>query len=238
MQKQLAGISIWLLLCFSAFSQERASIHGSFIQKTGTGADSDAANPGSPWSLFRESNGGKEFLLYWKSPMNFSFGREYIIEGIFAFKDLTKRWTLKDCQRMVHIAWPDLSKPELNRMGQEIETSINQYPNKPVLLVNAIHTPSHHEPIKVSGSFQESNLIKRVEPVYPEEAKQARINGPVDLTIKVDEDGNVSEIKVAAGHPLLRDAAVNAVKQWKYRPAILNDEAVSVLANVTVIFLK
>jgi protein TonB len=54
--------------------------------------------------------------------------------------------------------------------------------------------------------------------------------------VTVDEEGNVSEIKVESGHPLLRDSAVQAVKQWKYSPTLLNGEPVPVIATVTVIF--
>jgi protein TonB len=75
-----------------------------------------------------------------------------------------------------------------------------------------------------------------VDPPYPDLAKRARVSGKVILVVTVDEEGNVAECRVTSGHPLLNDAALNAVKQWKYSPTLLNGEPVPVIANVTVIF--
>jgi protein TonB len=75
-----------------------------------------------------------------------------------------------------------------------------------------------------------------VEPVYPELAKRARVQGRVILVVTVDEEGNVSDIRVSSGHPLLDEAALTAVRQWKYSPTLLNGEPVPVIATVTVIF--
>jgi len=94
----------------------------------------------------------------------------------------------------------------------------------------------HRQPIKVGGNAQESKLIRRVEPVYPELAKRARVQGRVVLVVTVDEEGSVAEIKVTNGHPLLDEAAVTAVRQWKYSPTLLNGEPVPVIATVTVTF--
>jgi TonB family protein len=92
------------------------------------------------------------------------------------------------------------------------------------------------QPIEVDGNIQESKLIRRVEPVYPELAKQARVQGRVVLVVTVDEEGSVAQIKVRNGHPLLYEAAITAVKQWKYSPTLLNGEPVPVIATVTVRF--
>ena len=96
--------------------------------------------------------------------------------------------------------------------------------------------PVKRDPIKVGGNVQESKLIRRVEPVYPELAKRARVQGRVILVVTVDEEGNVSDIRVSSGHPLLDEAALTAVRQWKYSPTLLNGEPVPVIATVTVIF--
>jgi protein TonB len=96
--------------------------------------------------------------------------------------------------------------------------------------------PVKRDPIRVGGNVQESKLIRRVEPVYPELAKRARVQGKVVLVVTVDEEGNVTDIKVTSGHPLLDEAAKSAVSQWKYSPTLLNGEPVPVIATVTVIF--
>ena len=97
--------------------------------------------------------------------------------------------------------------------------------------------PKKKEPIRVGGNVQSSKLIQRVEPKYPELAKRARIQGIVLLQVTVGESGNVTDIKVIRGHPLLNDGAVSAVRQWKYSPTLLNGEPVPVIATVTVNFI-
>jgi TonB family protein len=91
-------------------------------------------------------------------------------------------------------------------------------------------------PIKVGGNVQESKLIHKVEPIYPELALKARVSGKVVLVITVNEGGFVSDVKVASGHPLLDDAAVAAVRQWQYSPTLLNGQPVPVTASVMVTF--
>lgn len=91
-------------------------------------------------------------------------------------------------------------------------------------------------PIRIGGNIQASKLINKVQPVYPAEAKQAGVSGAVVMQLTITEKGDVSDIKVVSGHPLLRDAAVNAVKQWQYSPTLLNGEPAPVIATVTVQF--
>lgn len=90
--------------------------------------------------------------------------------------------------------------------------------------------------VRVNGEVQAAKLIKKVEPVYPKEAKQAGISGAVILQITVDAGGDVSEVKPISGHKLLLDAAVEAVRQWKYNPTLLNGEPVPIIATVTINF--
>jgi len=81
-----------------------------------------------------------------------------------------------------------------------------------------------------------SRLIYRVEPVYPPLAIASRVQGTVMLHIEVNEMGVVESVEVVSGHTLLIKAAVQAVKQWRYKPTILNGEPVPVSATVTVNF--
>jgi protein TonB len=96
--------------------------------------------------------------------------------------------------------------------------------------------PKKIEPVRVGGNVQESKILRRIEPVYPELAKRARVEAMVLLNVEVDEEGNVSKVTVIRGHPLLDQAAKDAVMQWKYSPTLLNGEPVPVIATVTVIF--
>lgn len=92
-------------------------------------------------------------------------------------------------------------------------------------------------PIHVSSTLQAAKLTHRVDPEYPQLAKQARISGVVVLQVTIDERGNVATIRVVRGHALLDDAAVTAVRQWRYSPTYLNGQAVPVTASVTVHFV-
>jgi TonB family protein len=90
--------------------------------------------------------------------------------------------------------------------------------------------------IKVGGRVQEARLILRVTPVYPRLAVIARISGAVELAAVIGTDGRVRELRILSGHPLLRSAAVDAVRQWVYRPTRLNDNAVEVDTSIVVTF--
>lgn len=92
------------------------------------------------------------------------------------------------------------------------------------------------EPVRVGGRVREPQLIKRVEPFYPELARQTHLQGQVVIDAILDENGNVVEMKVVSGHPLLLQSALNAVRQWKYRPTYLNDMPVPVQLIITVTF--
>jgi len=96
--------------------------------------------------------------------------------------------------------------------------------------------PKPRTPVQVSGPIQEAKLIYKVTPIYPELAVRARVSGTVVLEALIDEEGSVVEIQALSGHPLLRDAAFDAVKQWKYLPTMIGGEPVRVMAVVTVIF--
>jgi protein TonB len=88
----------------------------------------------------------------------------------------------------------------------------------------------------VGGKVQEAKLIKRVMPVYPVLARQARISGTVHLMAVIAKDGAIQDLRVLSGHPLLIASAVNAVRQWVYRPTLLNGQPMEVMAPIDVIF--
>jgi len=96
--------------------------------------------------------------------------------------------------------------------------------------------PLRKPSVRMGGVVLESKLIKRVVPEYPDLARRARVSGSVILEVNVDEEGNVYEVKVLSGHTLLQEAAVRAVRQWKYSPTLLNGEPVPVVAMITVVF--
>jgi protein TonB len=90
--------------------------------------------------------------------------------------------------------------------------------------------------IRVGGNVQQAMLIKQPRPIYPPLAKQARIQGVVRLNAIIGKDGTIQNLTVASGHPLLVPAALEAVKQWVYKPTLLNGEPVEVVTTIDVNF--
>jgi len=80
--------------------------------------------------------------------------------------------------------------------------------------------------IRISSGVADSLIRHKVDPVYPWDAKVNHITGDVLIRIIIDQQGNVSNITVIRGDPILIESAIKAVKQWKYRPYILNGEAI------------
>ncbi len=90
--------------------------------------------------------------------------------------------------------------------------------------------------VRVSAGVTQGMVIRKVNPTYPQIAKTARVQGQVVLQAVISKEGTIEGLKVISGHPLLTQSAVDAVKQWRYRPYILNGEPVEVDTTVTVIF--
>lgn len=89
---------------------------------------------------------------------------------------------------------------------------------------------------RVGGAVQAAKLVNRVQPMYPPLARQTRISGTVKLHAIIGKDGTVQQLQVVSGHPLLVQAALDAVKQWRYQPTLLNGEPVEVDTEIDVIF--
>jgi len=97
--------------------------------------------------------------------------------------------------------------------------------------------PKHATPPPRISRMMEGNLIYRPQPVYPPLARSARVQGPVLLRAIISREGTIENLQVLSGHPMLVHAALDAVRQWRYRPYMLNGEPVEVETQVTVNFL-
>lgn len=96
--------------------------------------------------------------------------------------------------------------------------------------------PETPTPLEVSPDAVQALLIKRVAPVYPPLARQARIQGTVILNIVINRSGEVRDLQLYSGHPMLAPAAIEAVKQWRYRPYEQNGQPVEIKTTVQVNF--
>lgn len=90
--------------------------------------------------------------------------------------------------------------------------------------------------ITIGGNVQQAKLVSQPRPVYPPLAKQARIQGVVHLTAVIGKEGNVANLAVISGHPLLVPPALDAVRQWVYQKTLLNGDPVEVLTQIDVNF--
>jgi protein TonB len=103
------------------------------------------------------------------------------------------------------------------------------------ILPAAVPPPTGAHPVRLSH-MREGDLIRRVQPAYPDLARQARIQGQVVLQAMISKQGTIENLSVMEGHPMLVRAAIDAVSQWRYRPYILNGEPVEVATQITVNF--
>ena len=94
-------------------------------------------------------------------------------------------------------------------------------------------------PVKplVVSRWAEGNIIYRVQPNYPPIARQARVQGTVELRAIISKSGTIENLGVGHGHPLLSAAAIEAVRQWRYRPYLLNNGPIEVETEITVNFV-
>ncbi|HEX6879138.1 MAG TPA: energy transducer TonB [Terriglobales bacterium] len=115
------------------------------------------------------------------------------------------------------------------QMGGVIGGIISSTP----VAVPKVATPQR---VRVSQGVTEGLLMKKVQPTYPPLARSARIQGQVVLQAVIGKDGTIQNLRAVSGHPMLTPAAIDAVKQWRYKPYFLNGEPVEVDTQITVNF--
>ena len=90
--------------------------------------------------------------------------------------------------------------------------------------------------VRISSGVAQGLLIREIKPSYPTLAVQARVQGSVLLQAVIAKDGTVHDLRVVSGHPLLVKAALDAVRQWRYKPYLLNGQPVEVDTQIVVNF--
>lgn len=98
-----------------------------------------------------------------------------------------------------------------------------------------IHTTASG-PVRIGGGVSEANLIHRVQPLYPPLARTTHVEGTVEFTATISKSGAIENLQLVRGHPLLVNAAREAILQWRYRPTLLNGEPVEVITDIVVKF--
>ena len=106
-----------------------------------------------------------------------------------------------------------------------------------IVSANSVSLPNQApSTIKISQGVSEGLVLKKVKPVYPSNAMQMRLQGAVLLQANIGKDGSIVGIRQTSGDPVLGKAAIDAVRQWKYKPYFLNGEPVEVQTQITVNF--
>jgi len=126
----------------------------------------------------------------------------------------------------------------LRRTGEKVESGV-LIEDGPALSAATADAPipppaDGVQRIRVGGGVESANLIRKVTPLYPPLAKQARIQGTVRFTALIGTDGRVVNLQLVEGHPLLVGSAQEAVQQWQYKPTLLNGNAVEVITQIDV----
>ena len=140
----------------------------------------------------------------------------------------------------VRLATPNVNRGTSNSAGAEAAPSIDAggvtSAGDPLAGIAVSNSKEPSAPLPIGGDVKQAKLLKSVPPVYPPAARSQRIGGNVQLDALIDAAGNVTATKIISGPPLLHQAAITAVKQWKYEPAQLDGKATAMHLTVTVQF--
>jgi TonB family protein len=139
----------------------------------------------------------------------------------------------------VHLATPNVNRGSANASNESaptIDAADTTSTGDPLVGIARTHERQPTEPLPVGGDVKPARLLKTVPPIYPPVARTQRIGGNVQVDALIDVNGNVSAAKVISGPVLLHQAAVNAVKAWKYAPAQLDGKPTATHLAVTVEF--
>lgn len=152
---------------------------------------------------------------------------------------LEGRLTLHEGDRITQAALNDLAA---TLKGVDEHLTITLHPNAEktatMIFISLPGTGPRESPkrIRVGGNVQANNLVHKVQPIYPPEAKLNHIQGLVRFTVIVGKDGAVKSVTLVSGDPVLAEAAKSAVQQWVYQPTLLNGDPVEVVTQVEVNF--
>ena len=140
-------------------------------------------------------------------------------------------------------AAPEVPVPGLETAGSGANDSIIQGmigsvpgPPPPLTPAQPAKPKPAISPLRIATGVAEANLVHRVMPIYPPLAKSERVQGTVEFTAVINKEGQIENLRLVRGHPLLVEGAREAVLQWRYRPTLLNGQPVEVVTDIIVNF--
>jgi TonB family protein len=126
------------------------------------------------------------------------------------------------------------TQTSIGSLGGIVDLVAGPVPPLPAPPAPGVSVATAPSAIRVGGNVQQANLITQIRPVYPPDAKAARVQGQVRFEATIGADGHVQNLRVVSGDPLLVNSAMEAVKQWVYKPTLLNGQPVTVVTQVDV----
>ena len=142
------------------------------------------------------------------------------------------RDTAEDCKRDVDVADRWVQKA-LATKSSKASVLASRYVAPPPPPLGDQQTPQR---IQVGSVVTNNNLIRKVQPDYQQEARAAHIEGTVRFTATIGKDGRILNLQVVSGHPLLVESALAAVRQWEYKPTLINGQPVEIITTIDVNF--
>ena len=151
-------------------------------------------------------------------------------------KDILAEMKAPSPDMLAGLSGPAISA-DLNGVPYGVGIDLAQIPKpEPSKPAPQTPVPATRAPLRVGGKVQAAKLVHQVTPAYPPLARQARISGIVRLEAVISRSGLIESLQVMSGHPLLTQAALDAVRQWVYQPTLLNTVPVEVLTQIEVNF--
>ncbi len=117
--------------------------------------------------------------------------------------------------------------------GAPIQNEAPPPPPTPTPVPKPAATPPQDQVVRLTSVLTQGRVLKRIQPPYPAIARQAKVQGSVQVQIDISETGDVSDVTLLSGHPLLRDAALQAARHWLFRPTELNGRPVRAIGVIT-----
>ena len=134
-------------------------------------------------------------------------------------------------------AQPEGQEPEQAPEASSVASGANPSALSGLVNTNAINAQkAPQQTLKISQGVSEGMIVKKVQPVYPAQARQMRLEGKIELQANISQSGSITGIKQLSGDPILGRAAIDAVRQWKYKPYYLNGEPIEIQTQITVNF--
>jgi protein TonB len=134
-------------------------------------------------------------------------------------------------------AEPEPQEPEQAPAPASIATDSSSNVLSSLVNTNAVNVQkAPAETVRLSQGVSQGLLIKRVQPEYPAQARQMRLEGKVELQASISKTGSITAVKQVSGDGTLGRAAIDAVRQWKYKPYYLNGEPIEIQTQITVNF--